>query len=452
VLFPSAMRRGHSAWATWGSLSTVVIVSVTTVVFLAGFSWPVGGSDGGHDRLTSKATISPGDVASLRQAWMFDDPNVGASRLAVSGGRVFAGAPLGPLTGSPPGIVLPPPPLQVLGAATGAVDWTAGGIAFPPCGDIGESDTSMPAPVVRAGRVYLLSSDTLCVTGGSGETSYSAASLDAATGDPTPFGDVDVSSAPVVATDGTVYVAESPGGPPYGPVSLVGGSFSFTPPDGDALGTPAVGPGTVYVVTGGGQLDAVSRATSKLLWSAAVSFGPGPIPTPSLGQGRVYVAGGTVVSAFDAGGQADCVTAKGSTTCRPLWTATLPDALTTDAPVPARNRLYVRASNHLYALEAWSGTMAWSATLGTVTDDPTSLGSPAVTGGVVFVGSEDGQLQAFDAAGTDDCADHVCSPLWTAALVGPPGASQPIVADGSVYVGAADTDGTSSAVYKFSPH
>ena len=58
--------------------------------------------------------------------------------------------------------------------------------------------------------------------------------------------------------------------------------------------------------------------------------------------------------------------------------------------------------------------------------------------GVVYVGSGDGKLYAFDAAGTTGCsgtAPRTCAPLWTAATGGAV-SSSPAVANGVVYVGS----------------
>jgi hypothetical protein len=59
--------------------------------------------------------------------------------------------------------------------------------------------------------------------------------------------------------------------------------------------------------------------------------------------------------------------------------------------------------------------------------------SPAVAGGVLYVGSFDHRLYAFDASG---CGAAACSPLWTGR--GGEIFSSPAVADGVVYVGAND--------------
>ena len=61
--------------------------------------------------------------------------------------------------------------------------------------------------------------------------------------------------------------------------------------------------------------------------------------------------------------------------------------------------------------------------------------SPAVAGGVVYIGSGDGFLMAFNAAG---CGGPACQPIWRAFGSGDPIAamnSSPAVANGVVYVG-----------------
>ena len=65
--------------------------------------------------------------------------------------------------------------------------------------------------------------------------------------------------------------------------------------------------------------------------------------------------------------------------------------------------------------------------------------SPAVANGVVYVGSDDDKLYAFDAAGKTNCNSMTqsCNPLWTATTGGAVGSS-PAVANGVVYVGSGD--------------
>ncbi|HJV08035.1 MAG TPA: PQQ-binding-like beta-propeller repeat protein, partial [Acidimicrobiales bacterium] len=77
----------------------------------------------------------------------------------------------------------------------------------------------------------------------------------------------------------------------------------------------------------------------------------------------------------------------------------------------------------------------WTATTG----GDVTFSSPAVANGVVYVGSNDHKLYAFDAAGTTNCSGTpiACSPLWTATTGGQL-PSSPAVAHGVVYVGSLD--------------
>ena len=59
--------------------------------------------------------------------------------------------------------------------------------------------------------------------------------------------------------------------------------------------------------------------------------------------------------------------------------------------------------------------------------------------GVVYGGSDEGKLYAFDAAGTSGCAGNpkTCQPLWNS-VTGDDVESSPAVANGVVYVGSDD--------------
>src|SRR6266702_1507040 len=81
------------------------------------------------------------------------------------------------------------------------------------------------------------------------------------------------------------------------------------------------------------------------------------------------------------------------------------------------------ADDNVYALDAASGTKKWAYHTGNNVD------SPAVVGGVVYVGSADGNVYALDAAsGTKKWAYHSGGPVL----------SSPTVAGCVVYVGSAD--------------
>ena len=133
------------------------------------------------------------------------------------------------------------------------------------------------------------------------------------------------------------------------------------------------------------------------LWKAATP--DGVESSPAVANGIVYTAsfGGAIspgtVWAFNATATASCLgTPK---TCPPLWTA------------------------------ATTGAIVFS--------------SPAIENGILFIGSDDHNLYAVDATGTNHCAGtpKMCTPLWT----GPTGdmvRSSPSPAGNNVYVGSED--------------
>ncbi len=87
-----------------------------------------------------------------------------------------------------------------------------------------------------------------------------------------------------------------------------------------------------------------------------------------------------------------------------------------------------------------AGNVGALATVWTAPTGNAVVSSPAVAGGTVYVGSDDGKLYAFDAAGVANCSagsPGTCSPLWTAATGGAV-RSSPAVAEGTVYVGSDD--------------
>ncbi len=61
--------------------------------------------------------------------------------------------------------------------------------------------------------------------------------------------------------------------------------------------------------------------------------------------------------------------------------------------------------------------------------------SPTVVNGVVYVGSLDSKLYAFDANG---CTKAICEPLWTSPSTGDALYSSPVVVNGTVFVGSLD--------------
>ena len=220
--------------------------------------------------------------------------------------------------------------------------------------------------------------------------------------------------------------------------------------------SPAVSNGVVYVGSGGlvehklFAFDAAgntncsgSPKTCAPLWTAFMS---GPVDSsPAVTNGRVYIgsADGNFY-AFDAAGHTNCSgTPK---VCQPLWTATAgaPGFGVTSSPAVANGVVYVGSGDHhLYAFDAagntnCSGTPKTCTPLWTADLFYAVLSSPAVSNGMLYIANADGTFYAFDAAGNTNCSDtpKTCTPLWTGAVGHQITSSSPAVANGVVYFGS----------------
>ena len=88
--------------------------------------------------------------------------------------------------------------------------------------------------------------------------------------------------------------------------------------------------------------------------------------------------------------------------------------------------VYIGSGDHkVYAFNAATGAILWTAT---TTND--IISSPAVANGVVYVGSEDFKLYAFNAS--------TGATLWTATTGSYINSPSPAVANGVVYIGSSD--------------
>ena len=216
--------------------------------------------------------------------------------------------------------------------------------------------------------------------------------------------------------------------------------------------SPTVHYGVVYVGSGDGKLYAYDAngvtncggtpKTCSPLWTATT--GGGVESSPNVVNGVVYVGSRDgKLYAYDANGVTNC----GGTpkTCSPLWTATT-GAGVSSSPAVANGVVYVGSDDDkLYAYDAngvtnCGGTPKTCSPLWTAATIESIDSSPAVSNsGVVYVGSSDGNLYAFDAKGATNCGGtpKTCSPLWSAVVAGENSVlSSPAVANGVVYVGA----------------
>jgi outer membrane protein assembly factor BamB len=219
--------------------------------------------------------------------------------------------------------------------------------------------------------------------------------------------------------------------------------------------------------------------TGREVW--ALSVGPSESAgnawhstfVPTVADGRAFVAWGPRLAAFRLGG---C----GAPTCQPTWTADAGAEISGSTPPVATNGgqvLVVTMDGELLSFSAANGALRWRADLdwelgginfgprpsiavrgdvayvtsstagrgdlrafaangcGTAVcaplwsaADTTTLGAPAITGGVVLAGTA-GAVMAYDAAG---CGAATCEPVATVPVTGT--AYNLVIADGRVYV------------------
>jgi outer membrane protein assembly factor BamB len=161
-----------------------------------------------------------------------------------------------------------------------------------------------------------------------------------------------------------------------------------------------------------------------------VGFGP-----LTLGEGRLYVAAGDEVHAYDT--TIPCPPyseIEPLLVCRTEWERTVgprvtPVVIGDDATVYVGTEAPIGMEGQLVALDAESGGIRFSAAVGAGVNR-----SPALAGGTLYVATVDGRLSAVPA---DGCGAFRCPASWTTATASEVTA-QPAVAGGVVYVGSAD--------------
>jgi outer membrane protein assembly factor BamB len=431
----------------------MLVAVATLLVGAAGCDWlqfRLGPAHSGYN--ATENTISVANVSSLVKRFTAATGGIGMSSPAVSNGVVYIGSEDDKLyafdaagktncSGTP---------------KTCAPLWTA------TTGGLVES-----SPAVASGVVYIGSTDNKFYafdaagnTNCSGTPKTCAPLWTATTGG-------SVYSSPAVA-NGVVYVgSDVPDDHLYAFDANGNTNCSGTPKTcaplwtaitrGGVYSSPAVANGAVYVGSFGGNVDAFDAAgstncsgtpkTCAPLWTyqtGAVSS------SPAVVNGVVYIGDFlSRVYAFDANGNTNCSgTPK---VCGPLWTNGVNSTIgVVSSPAVANGVVYVgdecdfenppqpiNCSNppHFYAFDAATGASLWTA----ISSSAPVTSSPAVANGVVFVGSGDHKLYAFDAAGSLNCSGtpKSCKPL-RAASTGSGTESSPAVANGMVYVGSGD--------------
>jgi outer membrane protein assembly factor BamB len=194
--------------------------------------------------------------------------------------------------------------------------------------------------------------------------------------------------------------------------------WTFTPNDFSPLTrTPAIANGVVYV-TGGSSVFALDQATGQKIWRHNLEQQLN-LSAPSVANGIVYV-GGLAVYAL-------------STTDGHLVWRNRRAGVNVTTPAIAGGRVFVNAEDPqfgLWAFDAQNGAFLWRSEM-----PGESEATVTVANGVVYDIADDGELMMFEAAlGTflGSLADPDGKPFRS--VFG----SQPIVANGTVYVATGD--------------
>jgi outer membrane protein assembly factor BamB len=247
--------------------------------------------------------------------------------------------------------------------------------------------------------------------------------------------DGDVISSPTVE-GGTVYVGSGDGR--LYAIDLTRGTVRWRFDAGSPIpSSPAVGGGAVYAATRDGHVVAVDAETGALRWRKAT--GP-DLPFPwGHESGDIYISSPALAGATLLYGAGDGrVYAVDARTGRARWHAATAGRVRS-SPATDGQRVYVgSADGRVYAFDLATGARRWTFdTEGTRLessrygfDRRTVQASPAVSGGVVYVGARDGFLYAIDAESGKERwrVDHKVSWVNTS----------PAVRDGIVYAGSSD--------------
>jgi outer membrane protein assembly factor BamB len=207
--------------------------------------------------------------------------------------------------------------------------------------------------------------------------------------------------------------------------------------------SPVVAGGSVYIASAGAGLTGGAglyvfpekgchAATCAPSWRGTTA--PNNESAPAVVGGLAYMTSQASftsnngrLNVFDAAG---C----GAGVCRPLWRGLGgAEPFGASSPAVSGGVVYVGSTDgSLYAFDAAGCGRKLCRPLWTGSVGDQIESSPAVAGGVVYAASFDGTLAAFDAAG---CGSSACDPLWTADLDGRVNVASPAIAGGRLFIG-----------------
>jgi len=230
-------------------------------------------------------------------------------------------------------------------------------------------------------------------------------------------------SSPAVA-DGKVYFTSEDDGGVYCLDATTGAQIWYYTTGNYTIGvrdvtSPAVAGGVVYVNSGDGKVYALNATTGAQIWNYTTGT-PGwqTNSSPAVDAGVVYMD--------SSDGK---VYALNATTGAQIWNYATGGLFSRSSPAVAGGVVYVGQMNMYFgsnvsALNATTGAQIWN-----YTTDGLLESSPAVAGGVVYIGSLDHNVYALNAT--------TGAQIWNY-TTGNEVKSSPAVAGGVVYVGSLD--------------
>jgi len=195
------------------------------------------------------------------------------------------------------------------------------------------------------------------------------------------------------------------------------GHWSFAPQTtGRALASPVVAEGFAVSADLDGTVNVVRAESGKLVWAASAGV---PVQgTPTIAHGRLFVP--TLGNKVVAYGLADGAL---------LWSTNV-GGMTMSSPAPVGNDIVFAAGfpqHRVVRLDGATGAVVWQSAA--VIDQPGNS-SPAVSAGLVVVGSNGGHYFAFDAA--------TGASIWDYRADGVVHLASPLIAGGRVYMAGGD--------------
>jgi outer membrane protein assembly factor BamB len=177
---------------------------------------------------------------------------------------------------------------------------------------------------------------------------------------------------------------------------------------GEIYSSPVVSAGTVFIGAKSGYVYAVDEATGKERWNFDIGDYVIVRSSPAVANETVYVGGGYNLFAID------------QESGREKWRLEIPFA-GQSSPTISGGTVYVSSQEgHVYAVDADTGHQLWHFQI-----DGLIFSSPAVSQGVVYIGSDDGNLYAINA--------ETGKMIWKMATGGEV-YSSPAISDGKIYV------------------